>query len=146
MPWINRVLVVAGVTAESDELHKAMMSEAARALTRFDLIMPRRSHGPHGTVDAAFSLERALTRASAHGLDVHGRFGDEDPVIAAVQNFDPWRMDRIIVCTLPSGLSRWCAMDTPARVRRLTCAPVTHVQASSPHHAAQPQPLAGAAA
>jgi hypothetical protein len=127
--WVNSILVIAGITAGSNELHDAMMAEANHAPTRFELVMPRRAHGPRGAMDAAFGLQRALARAADMGLVVRGRFGDDDPVIAAVENFDPWRVDKIILCTLPAGVSRWCAMDVPARVRRLTGAPVLHVHA-----------------
>lgn len=142
MEWINSVMVVAGVTVGSDALHDAMLTEAACSPTRFQLIMPRRSHDPRATIDAALELQRALTRAADAGLDARGRFGDDDPVIAAVENFDPWRVDKIILCTLPAGLSRWCAIDVPARVRRLTGAPVIHIQAHTPHRASQPTALA----
>ncbi len=142
MSWVNNILVVAGVTAGSDELHEAMVAEATRAPTQFVLVVPRRSRGPRGAIDGPFALQRALTRAADQGLEVRGRFGDDDPVIAAVENFDPWRVDKIILCTLPGGLSRWCAMDVPARVRRLTAVPVLHIQAHAPHHAAQPSAIA----
>jgi hypothetical protein len=125
---VNNVLVVAGVTAGSDELHQAMLAEARRAPSRFVLVMPRCSGGARAAMDAAFALEYALARASDAGLEVSGRFGDSDPVIAAVENYDPWLVDRIIVSTRPARLSRWCGADVPARVSRLTGAPVVHVQ------------------
>jgi hypothetical protein len=140
--WVNSVLVVAGVTAGSDELYDAMVAEANHAPTRFTLVVPRHSHGPRGAMDAAFGLQRALVRAAEAGLRVRGRFGDDDPVIAALENFDPWRVDKIILCTLPAGVSRWCAMDVPARVRRLTGASVLHLHARAPRQVAPPSAVA----
>ena len=136
MAWVNTVLVVAAVTAGSDELHEALLAEATRAPTRFVLVVPRHSRGPREAMDAAFGLQRALTRAADAGLVVRGRFGDDDPVIAAVENFDPWQLDKLIVCTLPTGVPRWCATDVPARLRRLTGAPVTHIHAQPSRPAA----------
>jgi hypothetical protein len=132
MAWENGVLVIAGTTAGSEELHEVMRMEASRVPTRFELVVPRRSARAQGAIDAALGLERALRRAAEAGLCVDGRFGDCDPVVAAVENFDPWRIDKIIVCTLPTGLSRWCAVDVPARVRHLTGAPVVQVEAFAP--------------
>jgi hypothetical protein len=127
--WINNVLVVAGLTAGSDDLQQAMETEASRAPTTFVLVVPRQSSGQRGAIDDVLRLERALARAAEAGLHVRGTLGDRDPVIAAVQNFDPWRIDKIIVCTLPTGVSRWCGTDVPARIRQLTGAHVAHVRA-----------------
>jgi hypothetical protein len=130
--WVNNVLVIAGLTAESDELHEAMIAEAGQNPAAFVLVVPRRSSGSDRATDADRTLRRALARAVRAGLHARGMLGDVDPVTAAVENFDPWCIDKIIVCTLPTGVSRWCGADVPARIRRLTGAPVVHVKAAAP--------------
>jgi hypothetical protein len=125
---VGNVLVVAGLTAGSDELHAAMLDPSLDE-ARFTLVMPRRLRNSHDAIDAAFCLNDAIARATDAGLAAFGRFGDVDPVVAAVENFDPWRVDRLIVCTLPAAISRWCQSGVPQRIRRLTGAPVIHVQA-----------------
>jgi hypothetical protein len=73
-------------------------------------------------------------------LEVDGRLApDSDPIVAAHEAWDPNAMDEIIVCTLPTGVSKWLQVDLPHRVAKLTDAPVTHVIA----HEAQPAPAHG---
>jgi hypothetical protein len=135
MAWEFHVLVVANVTATSDELLAALRERADRGDCRFTLLMPR-----DGT-DAAARLELALEAWRAAGLEnVSGRTGDSDPVVASMEAWDPMRFDEIIVSTLPTGSSRWMGIDLPRRLAKLTSVPVHHVVSQPPqqHHWERP--------
>jgi hypothetical protein len=57
--------------------------------------------------------------------------GDVDPCCAVIETWDPRSWDEVMVCTLPTGTSRWLQIDVPQRIRRAVDAPVQHVVALS---------------
>jgi hypothetical protein len=127
MAWEFHVLVVANVTATSDELLAALRERAERGTCRFTLVMPR-SGG-----DARERLDQALESMRGAGLgNVDGRAGDPDPVVAAMDVWDPMEFDEIVVSTLPTGTSRWLGLDLPRRLAKLTGVAVRHVVAEPP--------------
>ncbi|MDH3683469.1 MAG: response regulator [Acidimicrobiia bacterium] len=67
----------------------------------------------------------SLERAGA--TNVSGSVGAPDPMQAAANAIRERRIDRIIVSTLPVGVSRWLAMDLPHRLERRFKLPVDHV-------------------
>jgi hypothetical protein len=124
MAWEFHVLVVANVTATSDELLTALKERAQQGGCRFTLVMPRSGDG------ASERLEEALEAMRAAGLgNVGGRVGDPDPVVAAMETWDPMAFDEIVVSTLPTGASRWLGLDLPRRLQKLTGVSVRHVVA-----------------
>jgi hypothetical protein len=93
--------------------------------------------GPTGRDGARLRLESAVARMREAGLEVEGSLGrDSDPLSAAHQAWDPAKYDEIVVCTLPTGVSKWLQVDLPHRVAKLTDAPVTHVVAHERNPAA----------
>jgi len=131
MAWEFHVLVVANVTATSEELLAALRERAARGACRFTLLMPR--EGP----DTDARLAAALDAMRAAGLEhVSGRAGNPDPIVAAMDVWDPMQFDEIVVSTLPTGTSRWLGVDLPRRLEKLTAVPVHHVVSAPP--AAEP--------
>jgi hypothetical protein len=124
MAWEFHVLVVANVTATSDELLAALKEREKQGACRFTLVMPRSGTG------AAERLEEALEAMRGAGLGkVDGRVGDPDPVVAAMDVWDPREFDEIVVSTLPTGVSRWLGLDLPRRLEKLTGVTVHHVVA-----------------
>ena len=122
MAWEFHVLVVANVTATSDELLNALRERASRGACRFTLLMPREGDGADGR------LEEALAAMRAAGLErVAGKVGDHDPIVATMELWDPMSFDEIVVSTLPTGSSRWLGLDLPRRLAKLTSVPVHHV-------------------
>ena len=91
-----------------------MRAEATRALAQFKLIVPQRNDGTRAGDEAVCRVERAIERLVEVGLDVSVRFGHGDPVVAALDNYDPRRFDKILVCTLPAGASRWLQTGSPS--------------------------------
>ena len=128
MAWQTRALVVANRTADSDQLLEALESRARSGPIAFTLVVPC---GPTGRDEARARLEDAVARMRSRGLEVEGSLGgDSDPIVAAHEAWDPNAMDEIVVCTLPTGVSKWLQLDLPHRIAKLTDAPVTHVVAA----------------
>jgi hypothetical protein len=127
MAWEFSVLVVANVTASSDELLSALHERADAGACRVTLVMP-------GTgADRLERLEAALERMREAGLEnVEGSLGDPDPVVAVMDVWDPMKFDDIVVSTLPTGSSRWMGLDLPHRLEKLTSVPVRHVVSQPP--------------
>jgi hypothetical protein len=122
MAWEFNVLVVANVTATSEELLAALRERASRGACRFTLLMPRDG------ADTQARLEQALDAMRAAGLEnVSGQTGDIDPIVATMEAWDPMKFDEIVVSTLPTGSSRWLGLDLPRRLAKLTSVPVHHV-------------------
>jgi hypothetical protein len=127
MAWEFSLLVVANVTAGSDELLESLRERAAQGACRFTLVMPASG------AEARVRLEEALRRMREAGLkNVEGRVGDPDPVVAVMDVWDPMKFDEIIVSTLPTGSSRWLGLDLPHRLEKLTSVPVRHVVSRPP--------------
>jgi hypothetical protein len=128
MAWEFSVLVVANVTATSDELLAVLRQRSDDGACRFTLLMPG------GGAGGPERLEQALETMRQAGLEkVSGRVGDPDPIVAVMELWDPMEFDEIVVSTLPTGVSRWLGLDLPRRLERLTSVAVRHV-------VAQPQP------
>jgi hypothetical protein len=127
MAWEFSLLVVANVTAESDELIDSLRDRASQGACRFTLVMPASGQA------ARDRLAAALDRMRESGLDnVEGRVGDPDPVVAVMDMWDPMKFDEIVVSTLPTGSSRWMGLDLPHRLEKLTSVPVRHVVSEPP--------------
>jgi hypothetical protein len=124
------VLVVATVTATSDDLLAALRERARRGSVPVDfrLVMP--ASGPEESAMQP-RLEEALARWREEGLKVEGEIGDADPVQAVAEVCKPGAFDEVIVSTLPGQTSRWLRTDVPYRIGALTDLPVTHVVAIS---------------
>lgn len=124
-----RVLVVASKTADSEEVVAALRErgDAVHAT----LLMPAEGHGFAGREAAAPRLEQVLERWREAGISCEGLVGDEDPLEAVHEVYEPARFDEVIVSTLPGDSSRWLQFDLPHRVARLADVPVMHVVALS---------------
>jgi hypothetical protein len=131
MVWKRNVLVIANLTATSDELLDALKVRAAREAAAFTLIVPATSFGG-GRAAAAKQLDEAVEHMRDAGLEVEGSVGDADPMTAVTESWDPRRYDEIILSTLPTGVSKWLQVDLPHRVAKLTGAVVVHIMSRPP--------------
>jgi hypothetical protein len=125
-----KVLVVANRTADSDELHAALVERAHDGPIDVTLLAPAAWEvvDPHGGRQSAWRrLNAALTRLAKAGIAARGVVGDADPVAAVRDVWDAERFDEVIVATLPHHLSRWLRLDLPHRVEQLTGSPTRHV-------------------
>jgi hypothetical protein len=136
MAWQTRALVIANRTADSDQLLAALERRSRTGPIAFTLLVPC---GPSAREEARARLDSAVGRMRAAGLEVDGSLArDSDPLVAAHEAWDPSSYDEVIVCTLPTGVSRWLQVDLPHRVAKLTDAPVTHVVARESQPAEAP--------
>lgn len=143
MPWKTRVLVVANRTLGSQELMRALHERAELGPVEFRLLVPATpatGSNPHsGREGAKRHMHEAVEQLAGEGLEAEGRVGDPDPIVAVHEVWDPAEFDEVIVSTLPTGASRWLALDLPRRVGRITGAPVTHVVARDRAERAEPE-------
>jgi hypothetical protein len=135
-----RVLVVANRTADSDELHAALLERQARGKISVTLLAPVHWEvtDPHGGRQGTLRRLRAATdRLREAGIETRDVIGDPDPFRAVEAVWNPELFDEVIVCTLPEHVSRWLRVDLPRRVERLTDRHVHHVVAHErrPAHA-----------
>jgi hypothetical protein len=68
-----------------------------------------------------------LDRLHEAGLLGSGMIGDPDPYTAAVNALELFRVDDIVISTLPDERSGWLRADLIERVQSATSAPVEHV-------------------
>jgi hypothetical protein len=137
------VLVVATVTAASDDLLAALGERVRRSSVPVDFTLVMPASGPEPAEAMTPRLESALQRWRGEGLKADGVIGDADPVQAVAEVWKPGSFDEVIVCTLPGQTSRWLRWDVPYRIGALTDLPVTHVPAMSmvkPTHHGEPLP------
>ena len=137
----TRVLVLANRTVDSAVLRQALLDRHEQSPIAVTLLVPAawEVQDPHGGAESGRRrLRDALNALRDHDIPVQARVGDADPVAALREAWDPERFDEVIVSTLPSRFSRWLQIDLPSRARKLTGAPVTHVEAVD-----TPAPAAG---
>jgi len=134
MPW-SSILVVANVTADSDELTDALRRRAEHGRVRVQLVVPIGGAGPDREAGER-QLERGLDRMAEAGIEAQGQVVRGDPVQAVHEVWDASAIDEIVVSTLPTGVSKWLRIDVPHRLEKLTGARVQHVETAPP----RPQP------
>ena len=124
MAYKTKLLVVANQTVDSDELFATLKERAEHGPISVTLIAPQDHAG------LARRLNAALHRLHEAGIEAEGMLGDVDPCVAVMEVWDPRRYDEVVVSTLPTGTSRWLAIDLPRRIEKVTDAPVQHVEAA----------------
>jgi hypothetical protein len=140
MTHTKKILVVANVTAVSDELLAVLQARAVQQPATFTLLVPA-TPSEGGGPAAAERLGAVLERLRGAGLQVEGSVADSDPVVAVSEAWDPRRYDEIVISTLPMRVSKWLYAGLPKRIADLTGALVTHVVSQPrPHVEAVPPP------
>ena len=131
MTWKRSFLVVANVTATSEQLIEQLKARAAEQPSSFTLVVPATPFAG-GREAAIGTLGEALEDLRAAGLECEGSVGNADPILAVTDAWDPKKYDEIIVSTLPMRFSKWLHAGLPERISKLTDAPVTHVVSEPP--------------
>ncbi|MCW3014978.1 MAG: hypothetical protein JWO02_2070 [Solirubrobacterales bacterium] len=124
-------LVVANRTASSDELLDRLKAKASGDQHLFVIVVPQ--EGGEGTAGsrARARLVQLVDRARAAGLLAAGMIADPDPYTATMNAVQFFRVDDIVISTLPATRSGWMRADLIKRVATATGKTVTHVEAQA---------------
>jgi hypothetical protein len=126
-------LVLANQTVGEAGLFERMKAKAAeKGEHLFIVVVPQEGGHGHHAQEARKRLHETLRRMRDEGLLCAGTIGDPDPYVAAKNALDAFRVDDLIVSTLPATKSGWLRADLIERLRDSTGKPVEHVEAKSP--------------
>jgi hypothetical protein len=127
-------LAVAAKTASGDELLSALKEKAASADRKslFIVIVPQEGGEGHHAARARARMAQVVDRLVSEGLIAAGMIGDPDPYTATMNALQFFRVDDVVISTLPETRSGWMRADLIERVRRASGKPVEHVAAEAP--------------
>jgi hypothetical protein len=127
-------LVVANRTASGDDLMAHLRSKKGNGGRErlFIVCVPQEGGGGTAAQAARGRLGQVLDRMRSEGMVTAGMIGDPDPYTATLNALQFFRVDDIVISTLPATRSGWMRADLIERVRRATNKTVEHVEASAP--------------
>jgi hypothetical protein len=123
----THTLVVANKTAGGEPLFAELKRRADAGPHRFTVVVPQAGGEGHHAGEARERLRALLERLHAEGIPATGGIGDPDPYTAVMNALQFYRVDEIVISTLPKMRSRWLRSDLVERVQRATARPVEHV-------------------
>jgi hypothetical protein len=122
-------LVLASRTLSGDELFASLERKAAEAGQHlFIVVVPQQHGGGAAASEARARLAAMLARMHGAGMLAAGMIGDPDPYTACVNALELFRVDDVVISTLPDERSGWMRANLIGRVRSATAAPVEHVE------------------
>ncbi|HWH95662.1 MAG TPA: hypothetical protein VNT03_17515 [Baekduia sp.] len=123
-------LVVAAKTASGDELLDALKAKAGDDPrgTLFIVIVPQEGGEGHHAARARARMAQVVDRLVSENLIAAGMIGDPDPYTATMNALQFFRVDDIVISTLPATRSGWLRADLIERVRKVTNKPVEHIE------------------
>jgi hypothetical protein len=129
-------LVIASKTSSGEELIAHLTAKAAQDAARlFIAVIPQVDGSGDAPREARARLASMLDRLHAAGLLSSGMIGGPDPYTATINALELFRVDDVVISTLPDERSGWLRSNLIERVRGATSAAVEHVvvdpQASS---------------
>ena len=123
-------LVLASKTLGGEELLEHLQRKAAEQGQRLFIVVVPQQHGGGGAAsEARARLAATLGRMHSAGMLAAGMIGDPDPFTACVNALELFRVDDVVISTLPNERSGWMRANLIGRVRSATAAPVEHVEA-----------------
>jgi hypothetical protein len=125
-------LVVAARTASGDELLNSLKEKAGDNPrgTLFIVTVPQEGGEGQHAARARAQMAQVVDRIIAEGLIGAGMIGDPDPYTATMNALQFFRVDDIVISTLPATRSGWMRADLIDRVRKASHRPVQHVETS----------------
>jgi hypothetical protein len=122
-------LVIASKTSSGEELLERLRQKAAEDPSGhlFIAVVPQHDGSGEAPREARSRLARMLDRLHEAGLLSSGMIGDPDPYTAAVNALELFKVDDIVISTLPDERSGWLRANLIERVQGATSAPVEHV-------------------
>ncbi|MET0603016.1 MAG: hypothetical protein ABW167_13610 [Baekduia sp.] len=123
-------LVVAAKTASGDTLLDSLKAKAGADPrgSLFIVIVPQEGGEGHHAANARARMAQVVDRLISEGLIAAGMIGDPDPYTATMNALQFFRVDDIVISTLPATRSGWLRADLIERVRKVTNKPVEHVE------------------
>ncbi len=123
----TQTLVIANQTAGGEPLFAELKRRASEGPHRFTVVVPQDGGEGHHAAEARGRLSALLDRLHREGIPATGGIGDPDPFTAVMNALQFYRVDEIVISTLPRMRSRWLRSDLVERVKRATACPVEHV-------------------
>jgi len=132
-------LVVASKTLSGEPLLEHLTQKAAHGGRHlFIVVVPQQDGSGNAPRQARARLATMLDRLHGAGLLGSGMIGDPDPYTAAANALELFRVDDVVISTLPDERSGWMRANLIERVQGITSAPVEHVVVDLPIAAAAP--------
>lgn len=138
---LTHTLVVANLTLSQPDLEQRLLDRAGDRPHRFTIIAPATEGVSSGTVAA--DLARLMAVLYAAGVDATGQPMSPDPLSAVKAAIEHYRVDDILISTLPGEQSRWLQDDLIGKVREHTDKPVSHHESGRPAEAVAAAVAAG---
>jgi hypothetical protein len=121
-------LVLANKTSSGEELVDYLREKAAHGGQHlFIAVVPQQDGGGAAVREAHARLARMLEKLRGYGLLAAGMIGDPDPYTAALNALELFRVDDVVISTLPNQRSGWMRANLIERVQSATATPVEHV-------------------
>jgi hypothetical protein len=134
-------LVLANQTSSGEELIEHLQAKAAHGGRHlFIAVVPQQHGGGAAVREARSRLAAMLDRLQGVGLVASGMIGDPDPYTAALNALELFRVDDLVVSTLPNQRSGWMRAHLIERLRSATTVPVEHVVVDVREAPAAPTP------
>jgi hypothetical protein len=124
-------LVVANRTLEEAGLLEHLKAKAAEQEHLFVVLVPQEHGQGHAVREAEERLAATVKAFRDAGLVASGMIGNPDPYEATMNALHSFRVDDIVISTLPATKSGWLRGDLIERVREESGKPVEHVEAQS---------------
>jgi len=125
-------LVIASKTSSGEELIERLSEKASEDSGQgrrrlFIAVVPQQDGSGDAPLKARARLAAMLDRLHAAGLLASGMIGDPDPYTAARNALELFRVDDVVISTLPDQRSGWLRANLIERVQHVTSAHVEHV-------------------
>lgn len=127
-PQVGVTLVIANKTASGEELLEHLREKAADGRQHvFIAVIPLQDGSGSAPRAARARLAAMLDRLHSAELIGSGMIGDPDPYTAAINALELFRVDDVVISTLPNERSGWMRTNLIERIRNSTSAKVEHV-------------------
>lgn len=124
----SSTLVLASRTLRGEQLLERLQAKAAQEGQHlFIIVVPQEDGGGDAPRRARARLADMLDRVHNAGLLASGMTGDPDPYTAAVNALELFRVDDVLISTLPDERSGWLRSHLIERVRGVSPVPVEHI-------------------
>jgi hypothetical protein len=122
-------LVIASKTSGGEELIERLRAKASEEERQrlFIAVVPLQDGSGDAPREARARLAAMLDKLQDAGLLASGMTGDPDPYTAAVNALELFRVDDVVISTLPNQRSGWMRANLIERVQHATSAKVEHV-------------------